>query len=151
MVSFGGVRTLQLFDTDTLLMSFGVFKFLAITIGSYCNGQKSDLSLRQFAKQGQKNSISSGMFPLNPEHQHNVRNSEKCIVNFAHTENYKNSAVPYCQRLLNQDHQEQEERQKASVEAQRLRAKQEEKERFRTRKKEERERREEERRREGGL
>ena len=105
----------------------------------------SELFLRRkiccltFAKRCQKNSISSGMFPLNPEHQHNVRNSEKCIVNFAHTKNYKNSAVPYCQRLLNQDHQEQEERQKASVEAQRLRAKQEEKERFRTRKEEERE------------
>ena len=86
------------------------------------------------------------MSPLNPEHQHTVRHSKKFIVNFAHTENYKNSAVPYCQRLLNQDQQEQEDRQKASVEAQRVRVRQEEKERFRTRREEERERREEERR-----
>ena len=33
MISFGGVRTLQLFDLDTISMIFGVFKFLAITIG----------------------------------------------------------------------------------------------------------------------
>ena len=25
------------------------------------------------------------------------------MVNFAHTENYRNSTVPYCQRLLNAD------------------------------------------------
>ena len=84
------------------------------------------------------------MFPQNPEHQHDVRNTEKFVVNFAHTENYKNSAVPYCQHLLNQDHQEQEERQKAKVEADRMRARQKEKE-------EERERWGEERRRRGGI
>ena len=38
-VSFGGVRTLQLFDLDTVSMSFGVFEFSAITIGSYYNGR----------------------------------------------------------------------------------------------------------------
>ena len=116
----------------------------------------SELSLRRknrcltFAKRCCKNSISSEMFPLNPEHQHDVRNSEKYIVNFAHTESYKNSAVPYCQRLLNQDYQEQEEKQKARVEAEKKRAKQEEKEKSRTKKEGERERREEERRRGGG-
>ena len=43
------------------------------------------------------------MFPLSHEHDQNVRNREKFKVNFAHTETYRQSAVPYCQRLLNQD------------------------------------------------
>ena len=30
------------------------------------------------------------------------------MVNFAPTENYKKSAVPYCQNLLNADHREKE-------------------------------------------
>ena len=30
------------------------------------------------------------------------------MVNFAHTESYKKSAVPYCQNLLNADHRERE-------------------------------------------
>ena len=42
--------------------------------------------------------------------EQNLRNPEKFSVNFAHTENYRNSAVPYCQRLLNNDHQQMEER-----------------------------------------
>ena len=43
------------------------------------------------------------MFPLSHEHDQNVRNREKFKVNFAHTETYRQSAVPYCQRLVNQD------------------------------------------------
>ena len=43
------------------------------------------------------------MFPLNQNNDQNVRSREKFEVNFAHTENYRNSAVPYCQRLLNAD------------------------------------------------
>ena len=44
------------------------------------------------------------MFPRNPEHAQNVRTREKFLVNFAHTEIYKKSAVPYCQMLLNADY-----------------------------------------------
>ena len=50
------------------------------------------------------------MFPLNPESLPNLRQPEKYVVNFAHTENYRNSAVPFCQRLLNEDYRLGEER-----------------------------------------
>ena len=50
------------------------------------------------------------MFPLNLESSHDLRQPEKYVVNFAHTENYRNSAVPFCQRLLNEDHRQEEER-----------------------------------------
>ena len=44
------------------------------------------------------------LFPLNPiKTDYEVRNRELFKVNFARTTAYKNSAVPYCQRLLN-DH-----------------------------------------------
>ena len=43
------------------------------------------------------------MFPLNQQYDQNVRIREKFKVNFAHTEGYRHSAVPYCQRLLNED------------------------------------------------
>ena len=41
-------------------------------------------------------------FPLNPEiFEHNLRQRETFKVNFAHTSSYRDSAIPYCQRLLN--------------------------------------------------
>ena len=40
----------------------------------------------------------------NPEADYNLRNPERYVVNAAHTESYKNSTVPYCQRLLNEDY-----------------------------------------------
>ena len=44
--------------------------------------------------------LENRIFPLN-ENMH-TRNSEHFKVNFAYTEAYKNSAVPFCQRLLNE-------------------------------------------------
>ena len=41
------------------------------------------------------------LFPLNPKPQHNIRNSEKFHVNFAKTSTYRDSTIPYCQKLLN--------------------------------------------------
>ena len=41
------------------------------------------------------------MFPANPQYNNRVRGSEPYQVNFANTERYKKSAIPYCQRLLN--------------------------------------------------
>ena len=42
------------------------------------------------------------IFPLNENNSDkNVRSREKYKVNFAFTTTYKNSALPYCQRLLN--------------------------------------------------
>ena len=57
-----------------------------------------------FAKRCLKNKQTHSFFPLNPVGLQNIRNPEKFVVNFAHTENYKNSTVPYCQRLLNKDY-----------------------------------------------
>ena len=66
-----------------------------------------------FAKGCLKNNQTEAMFPVNPDAQHNLREAEKYMVNFAHTENYRNSAVPYCQRLLNLDHAARAERERA--------------------------------------
>ena len=59
------------------------------------------------AKRCLKNHHTKVMFPLNPENVQNVRKPEKYSVNFART---KNSAVPYCQRLLNDDHRQEQEK-----------------------------------------
>ena len=40
------------------------------------------------------------LFPLN-DNPHLLRNKDKFKVNFAHTESYRKSAIPYCQQLLN--------------------------------------------------
>ena len=42
------------------------------------------------------------LFPHNPNQTHGVRSTETFSVNFARTSTYRDSAVPYCQRLLNQ-------------------------------------------------
>jgi hypothetical protein len=49
-----------------------------------------------------KNTRNRRIFPSNPEHNERVRESEPFTVNFARTDTYKDSAVPYCQRLLNE-------------------------------------------------
>ena len=42
------------------------------------------------------------LFPLNPETSgYELRKKELFKVNFAHTTSYKQSTIPYCQRLLN--------------------------------------------------
>ena len=63
-----------------------------------------------FAKYCQSNPQTKDMFPLNLESSQNLRQPQKYVVSFANTENYRNSAVPFCQRLLNEDHREEEER-----------------------------------------
>ena len=57
-----------------------------------------------FSKICLKNKQTSTMFPINPDLTLHLRYPEKFQFNFAHTENYKNSTVPFCQRLLNQDY-----------------------------------------------
>ena len=61
-----------------------------------------------FAKSSLKYPLGALMFPQNQEHDQDIRNPERFKVNFAHTESYRKSAVPYCQRLLNQDAQARE-------------------------------------------
>jgi hypothetical protein len=51
-----------------------------------------------------KHPKNSRLFPLNPStSNHFIREKEVYQVNFARTDDYKTSAIPYCQRLLN-DH-----------------------------------------------
>ena len=63
-----------------------------------------------FAKKTLKYPMGSDPFPLNHHHDHDARTREKFHVNRAHTENYRHSAVPYCQMLLNADARESEDR-----------------------------------------
>ena len=63
--------------------------------------RRQERSLK-FALKAIKHPENRNMFPLNEnECAPNTRNSEKFHVNFAYTEGYKNSAIPYLQRLLN--------------------------------------------------
>ena len=63
-----------------------------------------------FAKRCLSNPQTKDMFPLTTQGPQHLRNPEKFVVNRARTENYRKSAVPYCQRLLNLDHCQNEER-----------------------------------------
>ena len=51
-----------------------------------------------------------------PESQIQVRACEKYKINLAHTTTYKNSTIPYCQRLLNRIEEEKEERRRGGGE-----------------------------------
>ena len=56
--------------------------------------------------------LNNRIFPQNPNQQNllQTRKREPFKVNFAHTERYRKSAIPSCQRLLNQYMAEEEER-----------------------------------------
>ena len=75
-----------------------------------------------FATRCLKNPLSRNMFPLNPQIPHDIRNTEKYHVNFANTENYRNSAVPFCQRLLNMHESEKEQERRTQAEQERMSA-----------------------------
>ena len=53
-----------------------------------------------------KHPQNSRIFPKNEENIHSVRDHDVFKVNHAHNEYYKNSAIPFCQRLLNTHTQE---------------------------------------------
>ena len=72
------------------------------------------------------------MFPLNQEFVQNpnyLRNIEKFQINFAHTANYQNSAVPYCQRLLNENFKKEQDLRREKEEQLRARARERERSR----------------------
>ena len=61
-----------------------------------------------FAKKSLKMENFSKMFPLNnPKHLMKKRNHERYFVKSANTERYRRSAVPFLQRLLNDDYRRQ--------------------------------------------
>ena len=70
-----------------------------------------------FAKRCLTNDQTKHFSPLNPDGLHDPRHPEKFRVNFSHTENYRNSIIPYCQRLLNADNLLLEERKKMQLKA----------------------------------
>ena len=58
-----------------------------------------------FSLKALKHPVHSRLFPTNRNQNNestNVRNREKFHVNFARTECYRKSAIPYCQRMLNE-------------------------------------------------
>ena len=62
----------------------------------------------KFAKKSVTNMNFSNFFPRHPGgHAMRTRYPERYVVNKAHTERYRNSAVPYLQRLLNEDYKKE--------------------------------------------
>ena len=55
----------------------------------------------EFGKKCLKSPDLSKWFPLNCQTNYEIRNGEKFEVNFASTERYRMSTIPYLQRLLN--------------------------------------------------
>ena len=61
-----------------------------------------------FATKCLKHPVHSRLFPLNnnqESHSADIRYREQFKVNFARTESYRKSAIPYCQRMLNSHYQ----------------------------------------------
>ena len=57
-----------------------------------------------FVKKSLRQNIFSSLFPLNENaHQMNTRNPNKYVVKHGNTDRMKRSAVPFRQRLLNED------------------------------------------------
>ena len=78
-----------------------------------------------FAKKCLGTPLAHGRFPKNPVSIQNVRQNKKYKVNFAHTENYRNSSAPYCQGLLNKNNLMEEERRRMRREEARSREREE--------------------------
>ena len=57
----------------------------------------------KFAKSSAKNTFTATMFPKNEQHLYDVRNREKYEIQFATTWRLYQSAIPYMQRLLNNE------------------------------------------------
>ena len=67
--------------------------------------KRRKMNALKFAKKSVTNSNFSNFFPRHPGgHAMRTRYPEKYVVNKAHTERYRKSAVPYLQRPLNEDY-----------------------------------------------
>ena len=64
---------------------------------------RRELLCLKFAKKCTKSSQVKDMFPINPMLNMKMRHPEKYKVNMARTDRLKDSAIPFMQRLLNQD------------------------------------------------
>ena len=65
--------------------------------------ERRDKRCLDFSVKALKHPKNSRMFPINPNYSAHIRGSEPFLVNFAKTETYKTSTIPYCQRLLNKN------------------------------------------------
>ena len=65
--------------------------------------ERRTIRCRDFALKCTKHESNRRMFPQNitETSKYDIRHREKYSVNFARTSSYKNSTIPYCQRLLN--------------------------------------------------
>ena len=62
-----------------------------------------------FALKCVKHPKRKSLFPYNPEtSEYDLRKKEIFKINFAHTSSYKESAIPFCQRLLNMHYSKEE-------------------------------------------
>ena len=57
----------------------------------------------EFSLRCLKNKRTRDMFPLKPKYKQDIRTRDIFEVNFSRTTAYKNSTIPFCQRMLN-DH-----------------------------------------------
>ena len=70
--------------------------------------ERREQRCRKFALKCIKHPTNHRLFPKNTNQEMNgmeVRNRESFEVNFARTESYRKSAIPYCQRILNKHFQ----------------------------------------------
>ena len=70
--------------------------------------ERREQRCRKFALKCIKHPTNNRLFPKNTNQELNgmeVRNRERFEVNFARTESYRKSAIPYCQRILNKHFQ----------------------------------------------
>ena len=104
------------------VVHFKVLSYLRGIMGTGYQGYKKALehmkldSLKErrekmalsFAKKSLNLDIFSNFFPLSKaKHLMTKRNPDKYVVNHAKTERYRRSAVPFLQRLLNDDYDKQ--------------------------------------------
>ena len=68
--------------------------------------QRREKRCLDFALKCSRHPINQRLFPLNTRNDRgHLRKTEKFAVNFARTESYRKSAIPFCQRKLNEYYQ----------------------------------------------
>ena len=87
--------------TDELLLHFTYYYYiLLLTLKT-----RREKLCKSFAQKCTRNVKVKSMFPKNTC-KRQVRNQNKYFVNFATTERYLKSSIPYMQRMLNSEHKQ---------------------------------------------
>ena len=82
-------------------INYKTYKHALIMTGLETLEDRREMLCLRFANNCLKSEKTKNMFPLNEKTYMPTRQREKFTVNKANTERYKNSAIPYMQRLLN--------------------------------------------------